>query len=127
MVCLSVNRPSSSVTFSTGDNKLKDSADKRRTRGKGTGGMFCRTWEAWSQSQARRQAASSQPPSPFRWESLRANERTRFGVPEKGKRRVLGQVLYGSCFSVLLLSDASKLAVKSLRRNSSRKAFSKAF
>lgn len=34
MVCLGVNRPSSSVMFSVGDNEVKDRVDKQQMQGK---------------------------------------------------------------------------------------------
>lgn len=66
-------------------------------------------------------------PFPCRQGSMGANERAGFTVPGKGRQRLLGLLLYGSLFSILLMSSASKPAVRSLWRNSSRKVFSKAF
>lgn len=62
------------------------------------------------------------------WESVSVDSHgTGFTVLGKGRQRLLGQLLSQSLLSVLLLFFASKPALRSLWRNSSRKIFSKAF
>lgn len=122
-----ISSPSSSVTFSAGDDKLEGSMDKQQTGSKGVEGMICRSWEALVLSlEARRWFSvvfwDAQPPISTGYEFMAANERMGFRVKGRGRQSLDNQLLqvlpFFSDSAVLSFKPSSKQPAEELIQES---------